>query len=154
LSVGLIGILTSQRVLLLSADLKILSSCNYLSDFETPLIGEGYRTKAVSDIQFVGSALMYITLSGNISYLVPSSSSSSSKAKAKESDELMITEYFQDLCLRENENCATETNLLFKIPLKLSANGSAQLCCVFSDRILLMYRDTTRLSDPQVQWAV
>lgn len=146
----MIGFLTSQRVLILSIDLEILSFYNYLSSFQTPLIGEASGLAAVSSIQFAGSALIYITLSGAVSYLIPSYSGT------QESDnELMITEYFQNVCLRESQNNIVKTNILFKLPLKMSVTGSVKLSCIFSDRIVLMYnRNTARINDPHVHMTV
>lgn len=90
---------------------------------------------------------MYISCSGAISYLVASYPQLQSDGEEKS-----ITEFYEGLCLDENENHQCETNVFMKVSSKLSANGSAHLLCAFPDRFLLMYKEYSLQSkDTQIR---
>ena len=60
-----IGILTNTRVLITTASLQIISANNFSSPLKSKFLD------AVTSISWIGSALIYSTLSGHIKYLLP-----------------------------------------------------------------------------------
>ena len=136
LSLGLIGALTSRRVLLLSPDLVVLNSYRYgyPADYTEPEF-EPYPEREALSILFMGPCLLYVTAGGGVHYLCASAKSVSLGALQPGN----FTEAFSHLAMEALT--ASSSCKLASIPLETLANGAPQLLAATPDRIVLAFSD-------------
>ena len=140
LKLGLIGALTSRRVLLLSPDLVVLSSYRYAypADYTEPEF-EPYLEREALSMLFMGPCLLYVTAGGGVHYLPASAERVVNRLSLGALQPDSFTEAFSHSAMEALT--ASSSCRLASIPLETLANGALQLLAATPDRIVLAFSD-------------